>query len=108
MRQITRRLVFRITAPIILIWLILSLLLYSFVKNAASDFLYAAIEDDMMWLSRQAISICNTTFDKLLKTGLAAERNYLRIHQNRALLEIEGFLREFKVDGFVRAGNGTV
>ncbi len=108
MRQITRRLAFRITAPIILIWLILSLLLYSFVKSAASDFLYAAIQDDMVWLSRETMSICNTTFDKLLKTGLTANRNYSRIHQNRALLEIEGFLREFKVNGFVRADNGTV
>lgn len=108
MRQLIRRLAFRITAPIILIWLILSLLLYSFVKSAASDFLYAAIEDDMMWLSRQTMSICNTTFDKLLKTGLAAERNYLKIHQNRALLEIEGFLREFKVDGFVRTADGRI
>jgi signal transduction histidine kinase/DNA-binding response OmpR family regulator len=108
MKQLTSRLAFRITAPIIFIWLILSLLLYSFVKSAASDFLYAAIEDDMMWLSRQTMNICNTTFDKLLKTGLAAERNYSRIHQNRALLEIEGFLREFKVDGFVRAAGGKV
>jgi two-component system, sensor histidine kinase and response regulator len=108
MKKITRLLAFRLTAPIILIWLILSLLLYFFVKNAASDFLYTSIQDDMRWLSRQTMSICNTTFDKLLRTGLAANPNYTKIHQNRALFEIERFLREFKVGGFIRAGNGKI
>ncbi len=106
MKEITSRLAFRITAPIIYIWLVLGVLLYSFVQSVASDFLYANIQDDMMWLSRQTMNICNTTLDKILKTGLSANPNYVRIHQNRAILEIEDSLRQFEVKGFIRDKSG--
>lgn len=108
MRKFTSHLTFRITAPIIVIWLVLGILLYSLVRNAASDFLSVNITDDMSWLSRQSVNICNTSVDKLLKTGLIASKNFMKIHQNRAILEIEDFTREFQVYGFIRDNKGKI
>lgn len=49
-KKITSHLVFRITAPIILIWLIFGLLPLSFLRSSASDFIWATTENDMIWL----------------------------------------------------------
>jgi two-component system sensor histidine kinase/response regulator len=106
LRKITYRLAFRVTAPIILIWLILGLLLYFFAHSAATDFLSANVQDDMRWLSRQTTSICNAALDEVLKTGMAANPNIVKIYQNRAMLAIEDFMREFKVEGFIRSDQG--
>ncbi len=99
--KITSRLAFRITVPIVVAWLVLGFGLFFFVHRATTQFLGDSVSDDMTWLSRRAMNICNTTLDEVLKTGHAANANYVRIQQNRAVLAIEDFMREFKVEGTI-------
>jgi two-component system, sensor histidine kinase and response regulator len=109
MKNFTSRLAFRVTVPIILFWLALSVLLYYFVQHAVNEFLYSRIEQDLTWISRGTLNICNTTFlDKIIKTGRAQNRPFILIQQNRALLGVEDFLRHYNVEGLIRNQAGKV
>ncbi len=108
MKHLTTRLAFRVTVPIFLFWLMLSVLLYYFVQNAVNEFLFSRIKDDLAWISSGTLNICTTTLDKIIKTGQAQNRQFILINQNRAILAIEDFLRNYSVDGRIQDQNGKI
>jgi len=108
MKHLTSRLAFRVTVPILLFWLMLSVLLYYFVQHAVNEFLFSRIKEDLAWISRGTSNICTTTLDKIIKTGQAQNRQFILINQNRAILAIEDFLRNYNVDGRIQDQNGKI
>ncbi len=108
MNKVTSRLVFRITLPLIALWLTLVLSISVLVQNSVSTFLKSSIQEDMSWLSREIINVCNVALDKHLKSGKAGIDNLIKIAQNRAILETEDLLRDFNVYGLVITGQSNI
>lgn len=101
MKRFASRLAFRITVPILLFWLMLSILLFYFVQHAVDEFLFSKVNQDLAWLSRGTLDICNTALDKVIRTGQAQNRQFILINQNRAILAIEDFLRHYDLGGWI-------
>jgi signal transduction histidine kinase/DNA-binding response OmpR family regulator len=108
MKNITSRLAFRVTVPIVMFWLMLSVLLYGFVQHAINEFLFSRIKDDLAWISRGTLNICTTTLDTIIKTGQAQNRQFILINQNRAILAIEDFLRNYNAEGRIQDEKGKI
>jgi len=101
MKRILSRLTFITTVPIIVIWLTAGVFLYSYVKSGVSEFYSSIVQDDMMWLSRETLNVCNAAFDRVIKSGRVEDQAYIKITKNRTLLDIEDTLRNLKVDAIV-------
>jgi|GEM_PF-3081320 len=100
-KKFTKYLAFRITFPIIAIWVVLGLTLNTYVKSIVYEFVSRSIEEDIIWFSREVLNICNSAVDSMIKSGYSGNEAHVKIIQNRTMLEIEDLLRHYYTDGFL-------
>lgn len=106
MRKLFNRLGFRVTLPLILIWLLLGGALFYSTQGAISRFLDDNVREDMRWISRGALKICSDRLEELIRSGRAGDRRADRIARNRAMLDIEELLRNFDTAALIVDNNG--
>lgn len=107
-KHLANNLTSRITVPIVLIWLLLSAILFFSVDRIVTDFLELNIRENISWLSRSVMDICNRRMDAIIQSGRSNETTYVRINKEQTILEIEDFLRKTKVIGAVRNQSGEL
>ncbi|MBI5027097.1 MAG: response regulator [Nitrospirae bacterium] len=99
--KIINSLPFRIITPVILIVLLIGLGLYLFVLRSVSGFADIHIKDNFLNMSHDVYNICDRSLSELLRTGLAGDEKAVRIKKGLAIGEIENFLRQNNIEGYI-------
>jgi PAS domain S-box-containing protein len=105
--QITRRLIFRITAPLVITMLILGGCLYLFNLRLISDFQKNQIAVSLTGFSHSINEICDRRFSDLLHRGLLSDEKALRIGKAETIGQIEDFMRKSQIGGRISTPDGN-
>lgn len=100
-KSFTNQLAFRLTTPVIVLWLLAGVSMYVLVMNTVSDFLQVHIKGQFQWYSNDVFDICSKHLDTAIMDNKSSFHVVKRIHQARALADIEDFFREQNLKGAV-------
>ena len=100
-RQVVGTLGVRITAPVVLVVVLLGAGLYYWVLSAISEFADQQIERDLRGISRELFNLCNQGFDDLMLSGKMGQPEELMIRQAMILGAIHEYLRQRDLEGLV-------
>jgi len=93
-KGIINRLNFRIIATVIVLVLMIGFGLNLFVLRFIDEFKVNSIREDLEWTSRFTYNIFDDHYYDLLLSGGLDEEGYRRIHQGKALGDLEDFMRQ--------------
>lgn len=99
--RIINSLTFRVIAPIAVIMLIISAIMYLFVLTTVSDFVNTHIKGDITEMSRNIYNTCDKNLDELLRAGLIDDERAVRIKKGLTIGAIEDFMRANNLKGFI-------
>lgn len=104
----TQRLAFRIITPLVLIGLLTGSSLYFSVFRSISGFIEERITAELKDMARQFYNICDRNLNDLLMSRAADDKNALWIKKGLAMGQLEDFLRENSLQGYLIENGETL
>jgi PAS domain S-box-containing protein len=99
--SVTKRLSFRLAAPIVVLTVSVLVILYFLVVDTMGGFANDRAEEDLKSISREVLNICNLAFNELAQSGGLNKPTVVRVQKALILGELEELLREFKLDAVI-------
>lgn len=104
--NITRKLSFRMAAPVMLLASLFWLVLYFFVVDTIDFFAHQRAEEDLKSFSREIFGDCNRDFEELVQTGKLDNPAAVRIRKALTIGDVEDYLQQFRLQGIIYQGKG--
>ena len=99
--SVTRKLSFRLAAPIVALTVVVWVILYFFVVDTMKTFANDRAKEDLKSISREVLNICNYAFNDLAESGRLNLPTEVRVQEALTLEQLESLFVEFKLDAFV-------
>ncbi len=104
--NVSRKLIFRLAAPIVLLTLLLWLVIYLFVVDTIGFFARERAGEDLKSFSREIFGSCNRSFEGLMESGKMDDPSAVRIRKALTMGDVEEYLHSFRLQGIIYRGNG--
>ncbi|WP_163833089.1 putative bifunctional diguanylate cyclase/phosphodiesterase [Spartinivicinus ruber] len=93
LKKLTNSFAFRVFTPFLVFVSLVVITLYLFTSYSISDSANHQIRENLNWLSRSVLYICDTNLDKLFQTGKATNEKLVRLEKVSTMVAIEDFVR---------------
>jgi PAS domain S-box-containing protein len=98
---LTRKLSFRLAAPVVVLTVIVWAILYFFVVHAVRSFTDDRAERDLQSISREALNTCNRAFDELARAGRLKNPTRVDVEKALTLGELDNLFKEFDIQAVI-------
>ncbi len=99
--SVTRKLSFRLAAPIVALTVVVWVILYFFVVDTMKTFANDRAREDLKSISREVLNICNYAFNDLAQSRRLNLPTEVRVQEALTLEQLESLFVEFKLDAFI-------
>ncbi|MDE1461448.1 putative bifunctional diguanylate cyclase/phosphodiesterase [Spartinivicinus poritis] len=105
LKKLVNSFAFRVFTPFLVFVSLVVIALYLFTSYSISDSANHQIKENLNWLSRSVLYICDTSVDKLFQTGNATNEKLVRLEKVSTMVAIEDFVRANNVGVVVYDNN---